>query len=137
MGLCGESAEDGTVAAGGGGGRWAFTAVDENDLAGFGDGVAVNGKTAMDYQMVDDGFGCSGGVRFALGQPVAQMSRAMPRIPTRSVQLHLGSRAAPTSGSHDRYGVTVTVTVLDFTQDLVSSSQRRTWIVYWPDLLKS
>jgi len=77
-GLRGELAEDGAMVAGGGSGGWDFAAVHENDFAGFEDGVAVDGETAMGYQMLDDGFGGGGGIGFAIGQPVAQISLAMP-----------------------------------------------------------
>ena len=72
----GELVEDGAVVAGGGG--WDFTPVYKNDFAGFGGGVAVDGKTAMSCQMLDHGFRGGGGVRFAIGQAVTQIGLSMP-----------------------------------------------------------
>ncbi len=39
-------------------------AVDENTLAGFGDGVAVDGEATMGCQVLGYGFGCGGGIGF-------------------------------------------------------------------------
>src|ERR1035441_10272399 len=55
-----------------------FPAIDENDFARFGDGVAVDGETAMGYQVADHGFGCRGGIGFTIGQAVTQIGLAMP-----------------------------------------------------------
>jgi hypothetical protein len=74
---CGELAEDGAVVAGGGSGGWDFTAIDENDFAGLGSGVAVDGKAAMSDKVLDDRFG-GGGVCFAIGQSVTQVGLPMP-----------------------------------------------------------
>ena len=54
------------------------SSIDENDFAGFGDGGAVDGKTAMGYQVLDHGFRGGGGVRFAIGQAVTQIGLSMP-----------------------------------------------------------
>jgi hypothetical protein len=54
------------------------SSIDENNFAGFGGGVVVDGETAMGYQVLDDGFGGSGGIGFAIGQPVTQIGLPMP-----------------------------------------------------------
>src|ERR1017187_3903112 len=50
------------------------SSIDENDFAGFGGGVAVDGETAMGYQVLDHFVRSGGGVGFAIGQAVPQIS---------------------------------------------------------------
>jgi hypothetical protein len=52
--------------------------VNENDFAGFRDGVAVRFEAAIVDQVGHHGLGGGGGKGFAIGQPVAQISRQMP-----------------------------------------------------------
>jgi hypothetical protein len=53
--------------------RIEFTTVNENDLAGFGDGVAINFKTAVSKHVGDYDPDGGGGIGFAIGYPVIQI----------------------------------------------------------------
>jgi len=52
--------------------------IDENDFAGFGGGAAVDGKTTMAHQVLDTASAARGGISFAIGQAVTQISLPMP-----------------------------------------------------------
>ena len=83
--LPGALVEDGALVTRGDGG-WGFALVHKNNFAGFGNGVAVEGKTAMGYQVLHDVLGFrsppslradGGGIGFAIGQAVTQVSLAV------------------------------------------------------------